>query len=353
MNTKKSINTIGVLGGGQLGMFLCKASKKINLKTIILSEDENCSASKFCDQLFIGKFDDFDVIKNFIEKVDVVTIETENVPLKTLQFIEEKIKLKPSSKIIEIAQNRIKEKKFLNSLDGISTTEFIEINHFEDLLKAFNRFGKELLIKSSEFGYDGKNQFKINVQNISKFKNLNLNGFVAEKIVDFEKEISVICFRDYTGNIEYLPPVHNVHKDNILKSTTYPPDISLETKRKAIEYAKRITLKLKLIGILAVEMFVLKNGEVIINELAPRPHNSGHWSLDCCKINQFENLLRAISEQKVLAPNILSGGIMKNLIGKEYQKKITSKKNIKIYDYFKKLIKEKRKMGHVTYIKKL
>ena len=100
-------------------------------------------------------------------------------------------------------------------------------------------------------------------------------------------------------------------------------------------------------------MFVLKNGEVIINELAPRPHNSGHWSLDCCKINQFENLLRAISEQKVLAPNILSGGIMKNLIGKEYQKKIISKKNIKIYDYFKKIIKEKRKMGHVTYIKKL
>ena len=353
MDVRKSINTVGVLGGGQLGMFLCKESKKLNLKTIVLSEETNCSASKFCDELVVGKFNDLNIIRKFIQKVDVVTIETENIPLKTLRFIEKKNNLKPSSKVVEIAQNRIKEKKFLNSLEEITTTEFVEINHFKDLLTAFDKLGKKLLIKSSEFGYDGKNQFKIHIKNIKKFKNFNLKGFIAEKIVDFEKEISVISFRDYKGNIEYLPPVHNVHKDNILKSTTYPPDISLETKRKAIEYTKRITLKLNLIGILAVEMFVLKNGEVIINELAPRPHNSGHWSLDCCKINQFENLLRAISEQKVLAPKILSGGIMKNLIGKEYQKNIISKKNIKIYDYFKKTIKEKRKMGHVTYIKKL
>ena len=353
MDIRKSINTVGVLGGGQLGMFLCKASKKLNLKTIILSENKDCSASKFCDELVLGKFEDLDVIKKFIQKVDVVTIETENIPLKTLKFIEEKKNLKPSSKIIEIAQNRIKEKKFLNSLEEISTTEFMEINYYKDLLRAFDKFGKEFLIKSSEFGYDGKNQFKINEKNIKKFKNFSLNGFVAEKIVDFEKEISVISFRDEKGNIEYLPPVHNLHQNNILKSTTFPPDISKETKFKAINYAKKITFELNLIGVLAVEMFVQKNGEILINELAPRPHNSGHWSLDCCETNQFENLLRAISEQKVLAPRILSGGIMKNLIGRDYLKKINKKKNIKVYDYYKNIIKKNRKMGHVTHIKKL
>lgn len=353
MEKKKSINTIGVLGGGQLGMFLCKASKKLNLKTIVLSEEKDCSASKFCDDMFVGKFNDLSVIEKFMQKVDVVTIETENIPLKTLRFIEEKKSLKPSSKVIEIAQNRIKEKKFLNSLKEISTTEFNEINHFEDLLKAFNKFGKKLLLKSSELGYDGKNQFKINKNNIDEFKKFNLKGFVAEKIVNFDKEISVICFRDNKGNIEYLPPVHNIHKKSILKSTTFPPNISKVTEIKAIEYAKKIALNLNLVGVLAVEMFVLKNGQILINELAPRPHNSGHWSLDCCEVNQFENLLRAISKQKVLAPKIFSRGIMKNLIGKEYLKKITSTKNIKFHDYYKKMVKEKRKMGHVTYIKKL
>ena len=351
MNTEISKKTIGILGGGQLGMFLCISAKRLNFNVNIYSEKENCSAKNFCDKIYVGSLSNFNKIKVFADSSDIITVETENIPLKVLEYIGSFNKLRPSVSIIEIAQNRIKEKRFLNSLDGIKTTKYEEIKNFDDLKNVFKLFDNKLILKSCEFGYDGKNQFKIDDSNLAKFKNFKFENFIAEKIVDFEKEISVITCRDTHGEIKFYPPVENKHEDNILKSSTYPSNLRDIVENKAIDYALQITTKLNLIGIIAIEMFVTANDEVLINELAPRPHNSGHWSIDCCKNNQFDNLIYAITDDKVKSPEILSGGEMRNIIGHEYSQEIYCTEEFKFYDYYKDKIKEKRKMAHYTIIR--
>ena len=353
MNKDKSKKTIGILGGGQLGMFLCISAKKLNFNVNIYSERENCSAKKFCDKIYVGSLNDINKIKVFTDSSDIITVETENIPLKVLEYIGSFNKLRPSVSIIEIAQNRIKEKKFLNSLDGVRTTKYEEIKNFNDLKNVFKLFDNKLILKSCEFGYDGKNQFKIDNTNLEKFKDFKFENFIAEKIVNFKKEISVITCRDIFGEIKFFPPVENKHEDNILKSSTYPSNLTDNVKNRAIEHAFQITTKLNLIGIIAIEMFVTTKEEVLINELAPRPHNSGHWSIDCCKNNQFDNLIYAITDNKVKNPEILSGGEMRNIIGHEYSKKIYCSEKFKFYDYFKDKIEEKRKMAHYTIIRSL
>lgn len=341
------ITSIGILGGGQLGMFLCEAAKKQDKNIYIFSEVSEFSSKKFCKDWFLGEFRDLKKINDFIKNVDVVTIETENIPLETLKFIESKNKLFPSSQIIEIAQNRIKEKQFLNSLNNIRTTEYFLINQFSDLLKMRKIIGNQFIIKSCELGYDGKNQYKIDDQNINTFQKKNINNFIAEKIVDFELEISVIVCRDFLGEIKTYPPVQNTHENGILITTEYPAKIKKSIIKDATSISKQIAKSLNLIGVLAIEMFVLKNDEILVNELAPRPHNSGHWSLDSCKNNQFDNLINSISKQKVRDPHVfVKSAIMKNIIGKDYLNFETFKKKFKCYDYFKNQVKDKRKMAH-------
>lgn len=351
--TKKKIKTIGILGGGQLAMFLCISAKKLNINVSVYSEKKDFSAKKFCNSFFIGSFNDKSAIEKFYRTVDVITVETENIPKKTLLDIEHTGKLKPLANSIIICQNRLKEKKFLNSLDGIKTTSFYEINKFSDLKKGFNRFGEQFLIKSCELGYDGKNQFKVNKKNIESFKQKNLKNFIGEKIVAFEKEVSVIVSKDIYNNISCFPPVHNIHENNVLRSTEYPAKINTKLEQEAIKQAMHISNKLKLIGILAIEMFVINKNEIIINELAPRPHNSGHWTIDCCDYNQFDNLILAITNRKIKSPKILFKGKMQNILGNEYRNFKQSKKNIVFYDYLKKEIKPNRKMAHFTLRRKL
>ena len=348
MTKQVPIKTIGILGGGQLGMFLCIAAKKLKFNVNIFSENENCSAKKFCDKIFVGEFNNFNRIKDFVDCSDIITVETENIPLKVLEFIENRNKLRPSVDIVKIAQNRIKEKNFLNSLDGIKTTDYKEIKNFNDLKNVFKIFNHKLILKSCEFGYDGKNQFKIDNTNLNKFKDFEFKNFIAEKIVNFQKEISVITCRDIHGEIKYFPPVENKHENNILKSSTFPSNVNKNVRDKAIKYALQITSKLNLIGIIAVEMFVKTNDEILINELAPRPHNSGHWSMDCCKNNQFDNLIYAITNNKVKSPEIFSAGKMINIIGHEYSQEINCKEKFKFYDYHKEKVQDKRKMAHYT-----
>jgi 5-(carboxyamino)imidazole ribonucleotide synthase len=353
MKELKKINTIGIIGGGQLGMFLCLSAKKYNKKVYVYSDQEECSAKNYCDEFFFGKLEDFDSIEKFTKIVDVVTVETENIPPKTLDIIENYEKLTPSIDAIKISQNRLKEKNFINNLNKIKTTEFITLENFNDLLKAYDLFGKKVIIKSTEFGYDGKNQHKINSENLYTFKDFNFKNFIAEKVVDFVKEISVISCIDRFGNIEIFPPVENVHENNMLRDTRYPAALSEDIKNCAISYAIKIAKELSVIGILATEMFVLEDNSILINEIAPRPHNSGHWTLDCCDINQFDNVILAITNNKIKKPKILSGGLMINVIGEEYKEKNNIEEKYKFYDYFKKSIKPLRKMGHYTILKKL
>ena len=341
-------NSLGILGGGQLGMFICQAAKKYNIKTTVFSDNKNFSAKEFCDNFLIGSFTDQNLLDKFINSSSFFTIETENIPITVLRKIENKKKVFPSSSIVEIAQNRFKEKKFLNSINGIKTAKFEKIQSFNNLESKIKLFGSSGILKSCEMGYDGKDQHLISNKNINNFKNKDLKGYILEEVLDFKKEISVIVCCSKKNTILY-PPVENIHKNSILRESIYPARITNEIKDEALLLAKRIAKKLKLQGILAIEMFLMKDDTLLINELAPRPHNSGHWSLDFCKYNQFESLIFSIFREKLMQPEPSCSCKMINVIGKDYREKKSLSKKYKFYDYFKKEVKKLRKMGHYTF----
>jgi 5-(carboxyamino)imidazole ribonucleotide synthase len=336
---------LGIIGGGQLGMFICIAARKVGVKTVIYSNEEHFSAKEFCDHYFVGDTGDEIKIDEFIDSADFFTIETENIPKEFLRKIKNQKKLFPSSEIIEIAQNRLKEKKFLNNIIGIKTAPYFEINDFEELKTYSKEFGYNCILKTQEFGYDGKGQYIIKNSNLEKFKNLNLTNFILEKKINFHLEISVIVIGNHIKMIHY-PPVENHHKHSILRQTIFPANISEKISKKAIKIALKISRSLKLEGVLAVEMFVTKDAKILINELAPRPHNSGHWTMDSSKFSQFDNLVSLIIKNEVRVPNVFRKCKMINIIGKDYLKFKTIKKKFIAYDYYKKQVRPSRKMGH-------
>lgn len=338
-------NRLGIIGGGQLGMFTCIAAKKKNIKSMILTETSEFSAKNFCDKHFISNFKNFNIIDKFIDSADYFTIETENVPISIIQYIEKRKKVFPSSKVIEISQNRLKEKKFLNSLDGIRTTEYTELRNFEEFKNASKNFDYNCILKSKELGYDGKGQYKISGDNLKKFKEFDFKRFILEKFVDFKKEISVVIIKSQENTINY-PPVENIHKKSILRESFYPAKISKEIESEAIIKSFEIANQISLNGVLAIEMFILKNNQILINELAPRPHNSGHWSMDACNESQYDNLINSIFFKELKPPLIIRNCRMINLIGNDYKKIDSLKKKYRCYDYFKKEIRDSRKMGH-------
>ena len=254
----------------------------------------------------------------------------------------------PDPEIVKICQNRLREKKFLNSLNNIKTAKFFEINNHEELKKNLKLINNSGILKTSEFGYDGKGQYKILNGQISELESINLKSFILEEILDFEKEISVIVCRK-NKKIETYPAVENIHKNSILRETIFPANISEEVKKNANKIATQIANHINLNGILAIEMFLMKDKSILINELAPRPHNSGHWSIDYCEISQFHNLLNTIFFESPKSPNPISSCKMVNVIGDEFLKKDAFEKRFKFYDYLKKEIKSARKMGHYTF----
>ena len=346
MNNK----TLGIIGGGQLGMFICMAARKIGLKTLVYSQEKDFSAKKFCDKHIIGNIKNNEKIEKFIEDSDFYTVETENIHKNFLRVIEKKKNLYPSSKVIETTQNRLKEKKFLNSLKNIETAKYFEVNNFKDLKESAKNLNFNCILKTQEFGYDGKGQFTIKKENLHYFENQILKNFILEEKINFKLEISVIVARNSSNTIVY-PPVQNIHKESILRKTIFPANIDKRLKNSAIEKAVYISEKLNLVGILAVEMFVTNEDKILINELAPRPHNSGHWTMDACKYSQFDNLVSIINHNGVHEPEPYRDCKMINIIGKEYLSFKTIEQNFKAYDYFKKNIKSKRKMGHYVLLK--
>jgi 5-(carboxyamino)imidazole ribonucleotide synthase len=336
---------LGIIGGGQLGMFTCIAAKKRGLKTLVFSDSSEFSAKRFCDEYITGDFNDLEKVDLFAKKADFFTIETENIPLKTLKLIENEKKIYPTSNIVRICQNRLQEKKFINSIKGIKTTDYYELNNFKEFEEKAESLNFRCILKSKESGYDGKGQHRINRENLKEFKNIYFNDYILEKFVYFEKEISVIIVRGNNQIINY-PPVENVHKKSILRESFYPAEISKEIASHSVELAKIIAKEINLNGVLAVEMFVLKDSEVIINELAPRPHNSGHWSMDACNESQYDNLIKVICNDNLEIPIISNKCKMVNLIGDDYNKISELKEKYKCYDYFKKEIRNLRKMGH-------
>jgi len=343
---------VGIIGGGQLGSLLAKAAKKINIKTAVLSDDADSPAKNFSEEFIFGNYDDEKKINEFVSKVDVVTFEFENIPYKTLKKINESKKVLPSPEINRIVQNRLSEKDFLNKIN-ISTTKYVSVKNDKDLKSNINLLPG--MIKTCTMGYDGKGQYKI--ESSEELDNLKLDfkkEFILEKLINLKKEISIIITRFGRERYEIYEPIENIHEDQILKYSKIPSDINKTISKKSKDWAIKISEELNYIGTLCIEYFIDKNDNLYVNEIAPRVHNSGHLTINSHNVSQFENHIRAICNLEQIKLKKIYNAQMKNLIGDDinnYREK-KFKENEFFFDYLKKEIKKKRKMGHLTVIEK-
>ena len=343
--------TLGIIGGGQLGSLLAVAAEKLNIKTVILSDDTNAPAKNFTPNFICGNYEDEKIINDFISKVDLVTFEFENIPYKVLKNINENKTVLPRPEINKLIQNRYTEKDFLNKND-IRTTRYALIKD-EDEIK-INQSLIPGILKTCTLGYDGKGQYTINsLKDFNETIDFN-KEYILEKKINLKKEISVIITRFGHQKYELYQPIENVHEDQILKHSKIPADISDSIKDKSLDWATKIVEELDYIGTLCVEYFIDKNNNLYVNEIAPRVHNSGHLTINTHNISQFENHVRAVCGLEKIETKKIYNGRMLNLIGNDisiYRGK-TFKDNEFFYDYLKTEIKDKRKMGHLTIIEK-
>ena len=346
-----SDSTLGIIGSGQLGSMLCQAAKKLNVKTVVISDDEQGPAQKYADQFIFAKYDDQQKIKQFTDKADVVTFEFENIPISILKQIEKEKKVLPKPEINRIIQNRKLEKSFVNEL-GIETTKWSFIEKAEDVTKNSNLLPG--ILKTNTLGYDGQGQFVLKSLADVKKDWCFTADYILEKKVNLKKEISVIITRFIDGETFIYEPIENLHKDQILKHSKIPANIDEKIYKQAQNNAKIIADKLDYVGSMCVEYFIDQDDNLLVNEIAPRVHNSGHLTINAFNISQFENHIRAVCGLKFEKPKKNSNAEMINILGKEieeYRSK-TFKEDEFFFDYGKKIIKEKRKMGHLTILKK-
>ena len=346
-----SDSTLGIIGSGQLGSMLCQAAKKLNVKTVVISDDEQGPAQKYADQYIFAKYDDQQKIKQFTDKADVVTFEFENIPISILKQIEKEKKVLPKPEINRIIQNRKLEKSFVNEL-GIETTKWSFIEKAEDVTKNSNLLPG--ILKTNTLGYDGQGQFVLKSLADVKKDWCFTADYILEKKVNLKKEISVIITRFIDGETFIYEPIENLHKDQILKHSKIPANINEKIYKQAQNNAKIIADELDYVGSMCVEYFIDQDDNLLVNEIAPRVHNSGHLTINAFNISQFENHIRAVCGLKFEKPKKNSNAEMINILGKEieeYRSK-TFKEDEFFFDYGKKIIKEKRKMGHLTILKK-
>ncbi len=344
--------TLGILGGGQLGSMLSIAAKKLNIKTIVYCNDQEAPARNFCSEFIHAKYDDNDKIYDFAKKVDVVTFEFENIPFKTLNELNKLKPVLPKPSINRLIQHRLAEKDFINKLN-IRTTRYVKIESKEDMLPLEDFLPG--ILKTTTMGYDGKGQYPI--KNIREIETLKIDfnkEYILEKLVKLKKEISVIITRYKNNKYEIYEPIENTHENQILRHSKIPAEISEKIFKQSKEWAISIAEELKYVGTLCVEFFIDRNDNLYVNEIAPRVHNSGHLTINAFNVSQFENHVRAVCSLKQIELKKLSNAEMINLIGNQiipYRENLRLNDNQFFFDYLKKEIKEKRKMGHLTILK--
>ncbi len=347
---------LGILGGGQLGMMSAMAATKMGINTHIYCPEEGCPASLVTPHFTCAGYEDEQALKAFAEQVDVISYEFENIPLKTIEFLKTLKPVYPDSKLLEVSQNRLKEKEFLNSID-IPTAPWAPCYNADDISQTLENWNaKQCIIKTARFGYDGKGQIfhKDSSKALESWESLNTDEAVIEGVIDFDYEVSIIVARDIKGNIVAYPPVKNEHKNHILNKTFYPAALPKNLQVEATQMVGRIAEAVNLVGVLTLELFVTKDGTLIANEIAPRTHNSGHWTIDACKVSQFENHVRCVVGLPAGAPAPHSHAEMHNLIGNDVNNlsEYEAMDNTYIHLYGKTDVKPGRKMGHVTILKK-
>ena len=343
--------TLGIIGGGQLGCLLSQAANKLNIETVIFSDDKNSPATNLTKNFIIGNYDDENLIKEFLSKVNIITYEFENIPYKILKKLNEIKPVLPKPEINKLIQNRFTEKDFLNK-NNIRTTRYALIKDEDDI--KINDGLIPGLLKTCTLGYDGKGQFKINKKDDISSEIDFSKEYILEKFINLKKEISVIISRFGHQRYEIYEPIENVHQDQILKYSKIPAEISDKIKNQAIDWSTIIAEELDYIGTLCVEFFIDNKDNLYANEIAPRVHNSGHLTINSHNISQFENHVRAVCGLEKLETKKIHNARMINLIGadiEDYRGK-SFKDNEFFFDYLKNEIRDKRKMGHFTIVEK-
>ena len=344
--------TLGIIGGGQLGSMLATAAKKLKIKTVVFCDDVEAPAQKFSDEFIYGKYDDQNKINELLSKVDVITFEFENIPYETLNEMNKKKPVLPKPSVNRIIQHRLAEKDFINKFN-IRTTQYVSIENKLEIDTVQNLLPG--LLKTTTLGYDGKGQHIINsIEDLNQLSIDFTKGYILEKLVKLKKEISIIVTRFSNKKYEIYEPIENVHENQILKYSTIPADISDKILEQSKLWATQLAEELKYVGTLCVEFFIDRNENLYVNEIAPRVHNSGHLTINAYNVSQFENHVRAVCGLEQVPLKKISNAKMINLIGDQIT--VYRNKQLKpdefFFDYLKKEIKPKRKMGHLTTLEK-
>jgi 5-(carboxyamino)imidazole ribonucleotide synthase len=347
--------TIGILGGGQLGRMTALAAAPLGYRCHVFAPEADSPASQVTDLTTVAAYDDEAALAAFADAVDVVTYEFENIPLETAAFLAARKPLRPSAEVLATSQHRGREKAFATR-HGIAVAPYRLVTTRDELDEAVAVIGLPAVLKTCRFGYDGKGQAMLRApQDVeAAWDALATDDAILEGFVPFEKEVSVIVARNPQGETEAYPVVENHHENHILDTTTAPANVSAETAEAARRIAVTLADALDLVGLLAIEMFVMANGDVLMNEIAPRPHNSGHWTQDGAKTSQFEQFTRAVAGLPLGSPEIARPTVMKNLIGDAVDQwpEILAEPDAKLHLYGKAKSRPGRKMGHVNRVKR-
>ena len=347
--------TIGVLGSGQLGRMFAIAARRMGYRVHTYSPDTDTPTGQISDVEWAGEYSDLDRVAQFARGVDVVSFEFENVPTETAETAARYTPVRPAGHILHTTQHRVREKTFL-AANGLPLTPFAVVRSVDDLHAAIRKLGTPAILKTADFGYDGKGQVRIQQPADAEgaWASLRTNEAVLEAFVDFELELSVVAGRGVDGDFVHYGAVENQHVRHILDVTIAPARVPERVARRAVEIAREVLEKLEVVGVLCVEFFVTRGGDLLINELAPRPHNSGHFSFDACVTSQFEQQLRAVCGLPLGSTEQMRPAVMANVLGDLWNDgepdwaAACACHGVKLHLYGKVEPRPGRKMGHIT-----
>jgi len=347
--------TIGILGGGQLGRMLALAAARLGLKSHIYSPEADAPAFQVCAARTIAAYDDEAALAQFAAACDAITYEFENVPASAVAVLSRLKPANPNARTLQIMQDRLQEKNFVRDL-GLRTAEFIGVKNEAEARAGFARLGgKRAILKTCSFGYDGKGQAKVAsadeaARAVAKFGVPS----ILEAFIDFEFEASAVAARAADGSFAAYDPPENLHEHHILRRSTVPSRLSATQCEEAKNIARKIADALDYVGVLAVELFVTKDGALLVNEIAPRVHNSGHWTIEACTTSQFEQHIRAVAGWPLGDTSRHCDAVMENIIGEEAADwRALLARGGYLHLYGKKEIRAGRKMGHITFLSRL
>ena len=309
-------STIGVLGSGQLGRMFTIAARRLGYRVHVLSPDRDTPTGQVADVEIHTAYDDLDAVTGFAQQVEVVTFEFENVPMKTAELVSQHAPVRPAGSVLHVTQNRLREKTFLRA-EGFPVTPFLPVHCLEDLSAGLKQLGVPAVLKTAEWGYDGKGQVRITGQDqaTTAWSKLGDQAAVLEQHIDFDSELSVVAARGIGGQVEHFAPFTNTHRNHILDVSISPANVPARISQEAVEIARGVLSKLEVVGVMCVEFFVTRDDRLLINELAPRPHNSGHLTIDAHVTCQFEQQVRAICGLPLASTEQLRPAAMANLLG--------------------------------------